>query len=112
MYSLDLSKKESMYLPSEYDSYWGEQEIPLTSPLQVRSTASPALSATHDVNPNPAHDALINQPAASSTALQSPPKLKKRFSWENSDESDNDVDEKPPVSVQPDHHVETSCNGC
>lgn len=94
---------ESTYLPSEYDSYWGEQGIPLTSPLQVRSATSPSEPATLVINPQPTENALSAEPVPGSVASKPRQKLKKKFSWETSDDSEEDVLEDtavPAPSIQ------------
>lgn len=90
---------ESTYLPSEYDSYWGEQGIAPTSPLQVRPATSPSEPATLVINPQSTESAPSVEPIPSSAASKPRHKLKKKFSWEASDDSEEDVLEKPAVSA-------------
>lgn len=90
---------ESTYLPSEYDSYWGEQGIPPTSPLQVRSATSPSEPATLVINPQSTGNVPSTEPMSSSAASKPRQKLKKKFSWEASDDSEEDVLEEAPVSA-------------
>lgn len=90
---------ESTYLPSEYDSYWGEQGIAPTSPLQVRSATSPSEPATLVINPQSTENVTSTEPMPSSAPSKPRHKLKKRFSWEASDDSEEDVLEEPPVSA-------------
>ncbi|KAF4985773.1 hypothetical protein F66182_16894, partial [Fusarium sp. NRRL 66182] len=90
---------ESTYLPSEYDSYWGEQGIAPTSPLQVRSTTSPSEPATLVINPQSTESVPSNEPVPSSATSKPRQKLKKKFSWEESDDSEEDVLEEPELSL-------------
>ncbi|GAM40352.1 hypothetical protein TCE0_038r12639 [Talaromyces pinophilus] len=92
---------ESTYLPSEYDSYWGEQGIPPTSPLQVRSATSPSEPATLVINPQSTGNVPSTEPVPSSAPSKPRQKLKKKFSWEASDDSEEDVLEEAPVSAPP-----------
>uniref|UniRef100_A0A093VP44 Uncharacterized protein n=1 Tax=Talaromyces marneffei PM1 TaxID=1077442 RepID=A0A093VP44_TALMA len=97
---------ESTYLPSEYDSYWGEQGIPPTSPLQVRSAISPSEPVTLVINPQSTENAPSTEPVQSSGASKPRPTLKKKFSWETSDDSEEDVLEETPVSAASPHSTQ------
>lgn len=102
----DPSESES-YFPKEYDGYSNDHKgIPPTSPLQTKPTTAPAgatepLSLT--INPAVAAEGSANQPETSSAVSNPRSGLKKRFSWEASDDSDEeDVLEEQserPISV-------------
>ncbi|OKL62282.1 hypothetical protein UA08_02493 [Talaromyces atroroseus] len=98
--------RQSTYLPSEYDSYWNDQQsIPPTNPLQLRPTAPPAEPS----NPTANQETAINPNDPTSGQSVSKPRhtLKKRFSWEASDDSDvEDVLEEPPAPVVPSQPVQ------
>jgi hypothetical protein len=89
--------RQSVYLPSEYDSYWNDQPgIPPTNPLQLRP-AEPS-------NPAPSQEPAIPSDPAPNPVSKPRQTLKKRFSWEVSDDSDEeDVLEEPsvPAPIQP-----------
>ncbi|CRG91285.1 Serine-rich adhesin for platelets [Talaromyces islandicus] len=102
---------ESTFLPKEYDSYLNDHRgVPLTSPLQPKSITAPAgptepLSLT--INPAMAAESSAKHTEASSAVSQSHSGLKKRFSWEASDDSDEEdvLEEQPerPTSIPPAH---------
>ncbi|KAL1968153.1 hypothetical protein VTN77DRAFT_2284 [Rasamsonia byssochlamydoides] len=89
---------ESTDLPTEYDSYWDEQpDITPTSPLRVSSKEPLTLT----INPKPSNEATSAERSDDADSQQ--PQLKKRFSWEESDDSEIDILEEPaePSSAPP-----------
>lgn len=82
---------ESSYFPKEYDGYLNDHKgIPLTSPLQPKAATSPGAAAeplSLTINPAVVAESSAKQPEASSAVSQSRFGLKKRFSWEASDDS-------------------------
>lgn len=96
---------ESTYLPTEYDSYWNEeQDITPTSPLHPKPPASSKEPLTLTINPKPSNEAASTERPGDADASDKP-QLKKRFSWEESDDSEEDVLEDPS---QPSEPVQTS----
>jgi hypothetical protein len=92
---------ESTFLPREYDGYLNDHKgIPLTSPLQPKSTAAPTAPAeplSLTINPAVVSESSAKEPEASSAVSQPRSGLKKRFSWEASDDSDEgDILEEQP----------------
>ncbi|KAH8703518.1 hypothetical protein BGW36DRAFT_369463 [Talaromyces proteolyticus] len=101
---------ESTYLPSEYDSYWNDQkDVTPTSPLQPKpTTTTPAsvpstepLSLT--INPKAVSETVSKEPETDSAVSETQRTLKKRFSWEATDDSDEEdvleeQSEKTPIA--------------
>jgi hypothetical protein len=75
-----------------YDGYLNDHKgIPLTNPLQPKPTAGPSDAAeplSLTINPTGAAESSDRQPEQTSTVSKSRSGLKKRFSWEASDDSD------------------------
>jgi hypothetical protein len=85
------TRYESTYLPTEYDSYWNEEpDIAPTSPLQPKPPVPSTEPLTLTINPKPSNQATSDESDAASR-----PQLKKRFSWEETDDSEIDVLEDP-----------------
>lgn len=102
--SQDRPKHESTYLPSEYDSYWNEHRaISPTDPLQPKSAVAPQEPLSVTINPNPAAETAPTElDPVSAKSKSSRPGLKKRFSWEETDDSEGDVlEEIPAVPTAP-----------
>ncbi|KKA22949.1 hypothetical protein T310_3000 [Rasamsonia emersonii CBS 393.64] len=101
---------DSTYLPTEYDSYWNEeQDITPTSPLHPKPPASSKEPLTLTINPKPSNEAASTERADDADVSDSQnPQLKKRFSWEESDDSEEDILEDPSQPSEPVPPFQTS----